>query len=75
VGTIDPDGVRFSRNSIKATFREGGTIDPLAEGLRTGVVNAEHVPSREVIIGNPSIKPGAGAERGGRSRGIASGTR
>jgi hypothetical protein len=35
--------VRFSRDSIKATFRDGGTIDQLAEELRNGSVNAEDV--------------------------------
>jgi hypothetical protein len=41
--TIDPNRVRFSQNSIRATFRDGGSIDQLAEGLRSGSVNAEDV--------------------------------
>jgi len=43
VDTIDPNGVRFSQNSIKATFRDGRTIDQLAEGLRTGSIKLEDV--------------------------------
>jgi hypothetical protein len=43
VDTIDPHGVRFSQDSIKATFRDGGTIDQLAEGLRSGNVKPEEV--------------------------------
>jgi hypothetical protein len=41
--TIDPETVRFSQDRIKATFRDGGTIDQLAEELRNGSVNAEDV--------------------------------
>ena len=41
--SIDPETVRFSQDSIKATFRDGGTIDQLAEELRNGSVNAEDV--------------------------------
>jgi hypothetical protein len=44
VDTIDPKGVRFSQSSIKATFRDGGTIDELADGLRSGSVKPEEVP-------------------------------
>jgi hypothetical protein len=40
---IEPSGVRFSQDSIKATFRDGGTIDELADGLRTGAVKPEDV--------------------------------
>ncbi len=40
---IDPQAVRFTQESISYTFKEGGTIDDLASGLRTGVVLAAGV--------------------------------
>jgi hypothetical protein len=43
VDTVDPNGVRFSQSSIKATFWDGGTIDQLAEGLRSGSIKPEDV--------------------------------
>jgi hypothetical protein len=44
VETIDPNTVRFTQSSIRATFRNGGTIDQLAEGLRLGSVDPATVP-------------------------------
>lgn len=43
--TIDPDTVRFSQSSIRATFRDGGTIERLAEELRSGTVDPAMVPA------------------------------
>ncbi len=44
MATINPQEVRFGQSSIRATFRDGGTIDDLAEGLRDGTVDAESIP-------------------------------
>src|SRR3954470_21224128 len=41
--SIDPHEVRFSQDSVKATFRDGGTMDELAEGLKSGSVKPEEV--------------------------------
>jgi hypothetical protein len=41
---IDPNAVRFSQSSIRATFRDGRTIDQLAEALRSGAVDPAAVP-------------------------------
>ncbi len=40
---IDPRSVRFTHDSIRYTFKGGGTIDDLAEGLRSGAIRAEDV--------------------------------
>jgi hypothetical protein len=40
---MDPTSVRFSQSSISYHFRDGRTIDELAEGLRTGQVRPEDI--------------------------------
>jgi hypothetical protein len=44
VEALDPDQVRFTQSSIGATFRDGRSIEQLAEGLRTGTDSADDVP-------------------------------
>jgi hypothetical protein len=44
VPTIDPFQVRFSQSTISYRFRDGRTIDDLAEDLRSGRVSPEDVP-------------------------------
>jgi RHS repeat-associated protein len=48
-GRIDPNKVRFSQDSISYRFRDGSTIDDLAEGLRTGRVRSEDVPPIRIV--------------------------
>jgi hypothetical protein len=48
-GTIDPALVRFSQNSVKGSFSDGGTIDELAAGLRDGSINPADVPPIRVV--------------------------
>jgi len=36
---IDPKEVRFSQDSIKGSFKAGGTVEELAEGLKNGTVD------------------------------------
>src|SRR3712207_6432818 len=46
---MDPDTVRFSQSSVSYRFRDGGTIDDLAEGLRTGRIRPEEIPSLRLV--------------------------
>ncbi len=47
---IDPAEIRFSQDSIRATFRDGRTINQLAEGLRNGTVDSGAVPSIRIVV-------------------------
>lgn len=49
IALIDPYEVRFSQNSVKRYFRDGGTIDELAEALRTGRTRAQDVPPIRLV--------------------------
>jgi hypothetical protein len=46
---LDPNEIRFSQASINYRFREGGTIDDLAEGLRTGRIRPENLPPLRLV--------------------------
>ena len=46
---MDPFAVRFCQASISYRFKDGGTIDDLAEGLRTGRVRPEDVPPLRLV--------------------------
>lgn len=46
---IDPNRVRFSQESISYRFRNGSTIDDLAEGLRTGSIRPEDIPPIRLV--------------------------
>ncbi len=46
---MDPFRVRFSQDSIRDVFRDGSTIDDLAEGLRSGKIRAEEVPPLRLL--------------------------
>jgi hypothetical protein len=48
-GFVDPSKVRFSQSSVSYKFRDGGTIDELAEGLINGTVNANNVPPIRLV--------------------------
>jgi hypothetical protein len=47
--TIDPNEVRFSQRSVSYRFRDGRTIDQLAEGLRIGAVKPAEVPPIRLV--------------------------
>jgi hypothetical protein len=51
VETLDPATVRFSQDSIKGQFQTGkfGTIDDLAEGLRTGKIDPANIEPIRVV--------------------------
>jgi len=46
---IDPKTVRFSQDSIKSSFKGGGSIDELTEGLRSGTIKPGDVPAIRVF--------------------------
>jgi hypothetical protein len=46
---MDPNAVRFSQGSVQYRFRDGRTLDDLAEGLRTGRVRTEDVPPLRLV--------------------------
>src|SRR4051794_21291786 len=48
--TLDPSQVRFSQSSIRATFRDGTSIDALAAALRTGAVSPDDIPPIRVCL-------------------------
>ena len=53
IALIDPFEVRFSQKSVNRRFRDGRTIEELADGLRTGRVRSEDVlPIRLVQRGS-----------------------
>jgi hypothetical protein len=43
-GTISPAAVRFSQDSIRGTFRDGGSVKQLTADLRSGAVDAASIP-------------------------------
>ena len=50
VGRLDPAEIRFSQDSISATFRNGrGSIDELAEGLRSRRIDPSDVPAVRLV--------------------------
>ena len=48
-GTINPHAVRFSQDSANYKFKDGRTIDDLANGLRNGSVKPNDVPSIRLV--------------------------
>ena len=48
-GVLDPHSVRYSQDSIRATFKDGTTIDRLVAGLRSGEINPGDIPSIRVL--------------------------
>jgi len=42
-GTINPGNIRFTQNSISATFQDGRTVSDLVNGLKTGEINATNI--------------------------------
>lgn len=55
VRSIDPDLVRFSQDSIKGTFKNGGTVEDLAAGLRSGAIKPGDVPAIRVVERNGEL--------------------
>ena len=49
VQLLHPQSIRFSQASIKATFRDGTSIDDLAEGLRSRRICPQDVPALRIF--------------------------
>jgi RHS repeat-associated protein len=45
----NPGTIRFSQNSVSSFFRNGGSIQDLADGLRSGEINSADVPPIRVV--------------------------
>ncbi|BDU51675.1 hypothetical protein HLVA_22440 (plasmid) [Haliovirga abyssi] len=46
---LDPSLIRFSQNSIKNTFKNGGKIEDLIAGLKNGSINPDDIPAIRVF--------------------------
>jgi hypothetical protein len=49
VQLLNPQSIRFNQASMKATFRDGTSIDDLAEGLRSGRIRPHDIPPIRVF--------------------------
>ena len=48
-GTIDPTQVRFSQNSIKGSFKNGGNLQEFISGLKNGSVDPKDIPAIRIV--------------------------
>lgn len=48
-GFINPTSVRFSQDSARATFGRGGSVQGMADALRSGTLNANQVPAIRLV--------------------------
>lgn len=46
---VGPSRIRFSQDSVSATFRDGSSVDDLVSGLRSGAVDSASVPPIRVF--------------------------
>ena len=51
-GTINPNAVKFSQNSIKGAFSSGGSISELSTALRSGIVKPSEIPPIRLVERN-----------------------
>ncbi len=49
VQLLNPQDIRFTQASIKATFQDGVSIDDLAEGLRNGYIRPYYIPAIRIF--------------------------
>ncbi|WP_228644956.1 DNRLRE domain-containing protein [Microtetraspora sp. AC03309] len=47
--SIDPSAVRFSQDSVSAKFKDGRTLEQMAEDLRSGKLDPEDVPEIRLL--------------------------
>jgi hypothetical protein len=52
---INPSLVRFSQDSVRNTFKAGGTIEELAIGLRSGTIKAGDIPTVRLVGKNGEL--------------------
>lgn len=48
-GSIDPSKVRFSQNSIKPTFKDGGSVADLTKRLKDGTIDPKSVKPIRIV--------------------------
>ena len=48
-GIINPSTVRFSQDSAKAAFSKGGSIQEMADALRSGALKADQIPAIRLV--------------------------
>ena len=46
---LSPQSIRFSQNSVQATFKDGRSIEEVAAGLRSGRINPNEVPPIRLV--------------------------
>ena len=49
IKTIDSRSVRFSQDSVKPKFKDGSSIDELAQGLKDGSIRPEQIPPVRLV--------------------------
>ena len=54
-GSIDPSRIRFSQDSIRGTFKDGGSVDDLVAGLRSGSIDPSSIPAVRIVERNGQI--------------------
>jgi hypothetical protein len=47
--TFSQKDIRYTQESIKKSFKDGGTVDDLAAGLKNGSVNKNDIPAIRVF--------------------------
>ena len=48
-GLVNSSSIRFSQNSMKSTFSEGGPVSDLATGLKNGSVSVSSIPPIRLV--------------------------
>lgn len=48
-GVIDPTSVNFTQDSIRSTFKDGGSLQDLVSGLKDGSINPSDIPAIRVF--------------------------
>ena len=46
---LSPQSIRFSQNSIQATFKDGRSVEDVAAGLRSGQINPNDMPPIRLV--------------------------
>jgi hypothetical protein len=48
-GIMNPSSIRFSQSSIKAAFSNGGSVEKMADALRSGTLAASEIPAIRLV--------------------------
>lgn len=55
VKLVDPKDIRFTQDSIKSTFQDGGSVQKLVSDLKSGVTNSNDIPPIRIFEKNGKI--------------------